>query len=74
MNPFTSVDTIEGQHIEHFDPEFAQTNAAKGKTRILAARCKHLEEIGQPVNKKTVVLTWGVKVKQGVREGRGRQL
>jgi hypothetical protein len=64
----------KGQHIEHFDPDFAQTDAAKGKARILAARCRHLEEIGNPVNKKTVVLTWGEKVKQTAGEGRGRYL
>jgi hypothetical protein len=44
--------------VERFEPKFAETNAAKGKARILAARCQHLEEIGEPVNKKTIVLTW----------------
>jgi hypothetical protein len=62
----------KGQTVERFDPDFAQTDAAKGKARILAARCRHLEEIGEPVNKKTVVLTWGEKVKQATDEGRGR--
>jgi hypothetical protein len=62
----------KGQHIEHFDPEFAKTDAAKGRARILAARCRHLEEIGKPVNKKTMVLTWGEKVKQAASERMGR--
>jgi hypothetical protein len=62
----------KGQTIERLDPEFAKTDVAKGKARILAARCRHLEEIGEPVNKKTVVLTWGEKVKQPVSEGRER--
>jgi hypothetical protein len=58
--------------IERFDPDFARTDAAKGKARLLAARCKHLEEIEEPVNKKTVVLTWGEKVRESAGEGRGR--
>jgi hypothetical protein len=62
----------KGHTIERFEPDFAQSDAAKGKARILAARCRHLEQIREPVNKKTVVLTWGERVKQG--EGRGRQL
>jgi hypothetical protein len=62
----------KGRTVERFDPDFAQTDAAKGKARILAARCRHLEEIGEPVNKKTVVLTWGEKVKHASGEGRGR--
>jgi hypothetical protein len=62
----------KGQTVERFDPDFAQSDAAKGKARILAARCRHLEEIGKPVNKKTAVLTWGQKVKQGGTEGRER--
>jgi hypothetical protein len=62
----------KGQHIERFNPEFAQTDAAKGKARILAARCRHLEEIGKDVNKFNVVLNWQDRVKQGVREGKGR--
>jgi hypothetical protein len=53
----------EGKHIEHFDPEFAQTNAAKGKARILAARCRHLEKIGKDVKKMNVVLKWEDRVK-----------
>jgi hypothetical protein len=40
-----------GKRVEHFEPDFAQTDAAKGKARILAARCKHLEAIGKDVNK-----------------------
>jgi hypothetical protein len=64
----------KGQTVEHFEPDFAQSDAAKGKARILAARCRHLEEIGEPVNKKTVVLTWGEKVKESVSEGSGREL
>jgi hypothetical protein len=32
----------------------------------------YLEEIGEPVNKKTVVLNWGEKVKQPVSKGRER--
>jgi hypothetical protein len=40
----------KGQHIEHFDPNIAQTDAGKGKARILAARCKHLEAMGKDVN------------------------
>jgi hypothetical protein len=62
----------KGQTVERFDPDFAKTDAAKGKARILAARCRHLEEIGEPVNKANVVLKWGERVKQ--QEGRGRQL
>jgi hypothetical protein len=49
-----------------------QSGAAKSKARILAARCRHLEEIGEPVNKMTVVLKWGERVQQG--EGKERQL
>ena len=45
---------------------------AKEAATELAERCKHLEEIGEPVNKKTVVLTWGEKVKQASGEGRGK--
>jgi hypothetical protein len=48
------------------------TKPAKGRARILAARCRHLEEIGKPVNKKTMVLTWGEKVKQAASERMGR--
>jgi hypothetical protein len=62
----------KGQTVERFDSDFAESDAAKGKARILAARCKHLEEIGKPVNKMNVVLTWGEKVKQASGEGRGR--
>jgi hypothetical protein len=62
----------KGQHIEHFDPEFAQTNAAKGKARILAARCRHLEAIGKDVNKFNVVLNWQDRVQEPVGAGRGR--
>jgi hypothetical protein len=54
----------KGQHIEHFDPDFAKSDAAKGKARILAARCRHLEEIGKDVNKFNVVLNWQDRVKQ----------
>jgi hypothetical protein len=64
----------KGQTIERLEPDFARTDAAKGKARILAARCGHLEGIGEPVNKKTVVLTWGEKVKQVAGEGRQRSL
>jgi hypothetical protein len=49
----------KGQTVERFDPEFAQSDAAKGKARICAAWCRHLEEVGEPVNKMTVVLKWG---------------
>jgi len=49
----------KGHCIERFTPEFVESDAAKGKARILAARCRHLEEMGEPVNKKTVALTWG---------------
>jgi hypothetical protein len=62
----------KGQHIEHFDPEFAQTNAAKGQARILAARCRHLEAIGKDVNKFNVVLNWQDRVRQPRRTGKGR--
>lgn len=58
----------KGNTIERFEPDFAQSDAAKGKARILAARCRHLEEIGEPVNKMNVVLRWSEK--QG--QGRGR--
>jgi hypothetical protein len=54
----------KGQTVERFDPDFAQTDAAKGKARILAARCRHLEEIGEPVNKMSVVLKRGERVKR----------
>jgi hypothetical protein len=62
----------KGQHIEYFDPEFAQTNAAKGKVRILAARCRHLESIRKDVNKFNVVLNWQDRVREPVGAGRGR--
>jgi hypothetical protein len=62
----------KGRHIEHFDPDFAQTDAGKGKAWILAARCKHLEAMGKDVNKANVVLKWGERVKQAAGEGRGR--
>jgi hypothetical protein len=62
----------KGQHIEHFDPEFAQSDAARGKARILAARCKHLEAIGKDVNKFNLVLDWQDRVRQPARTGRGR--
>jgi hypothetical protein len=62
----------KGNTIERLDPDFAQTDAARGKARILAARCRHLEEIGKDVNKFNVVLTWGERVKQAVGEGRER--
>ena len=59
--------------IERFTPEFAESNFAKGKAQVLAARCRHLEEIGKPVNKMSVVLKWEDKVKQEpVGAGRGR--
>ena len=56
----------KGQTVERFDPDFAQTDAAKGKARVLAARCRHLEEIGKPVNKMTVILRWG-QTERGIR-------
>jgi hypothetical protein len=62
----------KGHCIERFTPEFAQSDAAKGKARILAARCRHLKEIGEPVNKMNVVLRWGDRVKQSEGEGRQR--
>jgi hypothetical protein len=34
----------KGKRVERFDLDFAQTDAAKGKARILAARCRHLED------------------------------
>jgi hypothetical protein len=54
----------KGRQIEHFDPDFAQTDAAKGKARILAARCKHLEAIGKDVNKFNLILDWQDRVKR----------
>ena len=63
----------KGQHIERFDHDFAQTDAAKGKARILAARCKHLEAIGKDVNKFNLILDWQDRVKrQPVGRRRGR--
>jgi hypothetical protein len=62
----------KGQHLEHFDPDIAQTYAGKGKARILAAQCKHLEAMGKDVNKANVVLKWGEREKQAAGEGRGR--
>jgi hypothetical protein len=62
----------KGQTIERFKPEFMQSDAVKGRVRLLAARCRHLEELGEPVNKLTVVLKWGDKVKEPAGEGRGR--
>jgi hypothetical protein len=62
----------KGKRVERFDPDFAQTDAAKGKARILAVRCRHLEEIGKDVNKFNVVLNWQDRVKrQPVGAGRG---
>jgi hypothetical protein len=62
-----------GHCIERFTPEFAESDAAKGRARILAARCRHLEERGEPVNKLNVVLTWEDRVKQKpAGAGRGR--
>ena len=64
---------MSGKRVEHFDPDFAQTDAAKGKARILAARCKHLEAIGKDVNKFNLILDWQDRVKrQPVGAGRGR--
>jgi len=62
----------KGQTVERFEPGFAQTDAAKGKARILAARCRHLEEIGEPVNKMNVVLKWGERVQKPTSTGRQR--
>jgi hypothetical protein len=62
----------KGKHIEPFDPDFAQTDAAKGKVRMLMARCRHLEEIGKDVNKFNVVLNWQDRMKQPAGTGRGR--
>jgi hypothetical protein len=62
----------KGQIVERFKPELAESDAAKGRAKILAARCRHLEKIGEPLNKMTVVLKWGDKVKQPVGKGRGR--
>ena len=60
----------KGTAVEHFESDAEIT---KGKARILAARCRHLEEIGEPVNKLSVVLKWGDKVKQQpAGAGRGR--
>jgi hypothetical protein len=62
-----------GKRVEHFEPDFAQTEAAKGKARILAARCKHLEAIGKDVNKFNLILDWKDRVKrQPAGAGRGR--
>jgi hypothetical protein len=62
----------KGQTVEHFELDFAQTDAAKGKARILGARCRHLEEIGEPVNKMNVVLKWGDRVKRSAGAGKER--
>ena len=63
----------KGKRVERFDPDFAQTDAAIGKARLLAARCRHLEEIGEPVNKMNVVLKWEDRVKrEPAGAGRGR--
>jgi hypothetical protein len=63
----------KGKRVERFDPDFAQTDAAIGRARMLAARCKHLEERGKPVNKMNVVLRWGERVMQEpAGAGRGR--
>jgi hypothetical protein len=62
----------KGQTVERFEPAFAQTDAAKGKARIFAARCRHLEEIGKDVNKFNVVLNWQDQVKQPTNTGRER--
>jgi hypothetical protein len=56
----------KGQTIERFDPDFAKSDAAKGKARILAARCRHLEEQAKPVNKMSVVLKWD-QTERGIR-------
>ena len=63
----------KGYCIERFTPEFAESDFAKGRARVLAARCRHLEEIGKPVNKLNVVLTWEDRMKQKpAGAGRGR--
>jgi hypothetical protein len=62
----------KGQTVERLDPEFARSDAAKGKVRILAARCRHLEEVGKPVNKMNVVLTWGERVQKPASTERER--
>jgi hypothetical protein len=62
----------KGRTIERLDPDFAQSKAFRGRARILEARCRHLEERGEPINKRTVVLTWRERVKQASGEGRGR--
>jgi hypothetical protein len=62
----------KGQPIEHFEPDVVESAAAKGKARLLAARCRHLEEIGEPVNKLSVILKWGDRVKQTAGAGKGR--
>jgi hypothetical protein len=62
----------KGQTIERLDPDVALSEAFKGRARILEARCRHLEERGEPINKRTVVLTWGERVTGSTKEGRGR--
>jgi hypothetical protein len=62
----------KGKTVERFDPDFAHSHAAKGRVRLLAARCQHLEDIGEPVNKMSVVLKWGDRVQQSVGTGRKR--
>jgi hypothetical protein len=62
----------KGHVIERFEPEFAESDAAKGKARILAARCRQPEETGEPVNKMNVVLTWGERVQKPTSTGRQR--
>jgi hypothetical protein len=62
----------KGKTVERFDSEFAKTDAAKGKARILAARCRHLEAMGKPVNKMNVVLKWEDRARQPLGAGRGR--
>jgi hypothetical protein len=61
-----------GKRVEHFDPDFAQTDAAKGRARILAAQCRHLEAIGKDVNKFNLILDWKDKVREPAGPGRGR--
>jgi hypothetical protein len=62
----------KGVQIEHFPPDFADSDRAGGKARILAARCRHLESKGKDVNRFNAVLDWKDRVWQPLGAGRER--